>query len=108
MGLLRNGPMPNWHPADGEIREVCQQAAKLCTEKGTDLAKLAIQFSVQHENIPTTLVSTASPENMRRNIKWTEEPIDQQLLLEVLKILEPIHNRTWTSGTLEWSNGDKI
>ncbi|BAM46510.1 aldo/keto reductase [Amphibacillus xylanus] len=96
MGLLssRGGP-PEWHPADDEIKRVCQEAANYCKEQGADIAKLAIQFAVSNELIPTTLVSTANPTNMRHNIQWATEPIDEQLLHAVLTILKPIHNKTW-------------
>lgn len=96
MGLLssKGGP-PAWHPASDEIKRTCQKATEYCQAQGADLSKLAIQFSVNHEQIPTTLVSTANIKNMRNNIKWVNEPIDQELLKKVLEILEPIRNKTW-------------
>ncbi|HLU22808.1 MAG TPA: aldo/keto reductase [Bacillaceae bacterium] len=103
MGLLSTRPVPDWHPADDEIRSVCKKAAAFCAENGMNISKLAIQFAVQNELIPTTLVSTASVENIRNNIAWAEEPIDENLLKEVLKILQPIHNKTWPSGNSDWS-----
>lgn len=102
MGLLSSRPLVAWHPADHEIRMICKQAADFCSKNGADLSKLAIQFSVQNEKITTTLVSTASVENIGKNITWMEEPIDQDLLKEVLDILKPIQNRTWPSGNLEY------
>ncbi|UOQ46974.1 aldo/keto reductase [Gracilibacillus caseinilyticus] len=102
MGLLNARPVAEWHPADKEIISICKHAASFCATQGEDLAKLAIQFAVQNERIPTTLVSTASEENITNNIKWIEEPINQDLLGSVLDILEPIHNKTWSSGKEEW------
>jgi L-galactose dehydrogenase len=104
MGLLSSRPVPDWHPADQEIRKICKQAADYCARNGADISKLAIQYAVQNEQIPTTLVSTASVENIKKNIAWTEEPIDQDLLKEVLDILKPIHNKTWTSGESEYAD----
>ena len=104
MGLLSSRTAPDWHPADEEIRVTCKQAAEFCEKNGTDLSKLAIQFAVNNEKIPTTLVSTASVENIQKNIKWTEEPMDEALLNDVLDILKPIHNRTWPSGKEEKVN----
>ncbi|PLS04880.1 aldo/keto reductase [Neobacillus cucumis] len=103
MGLLSSRPVADWHPASEEIRMICKQAAEFCKENGTDLSKLAIQFSVQNEIIPTTLVSTASVENIKKNIEWTDEPVDVELLNSILEILEPIHNKTWPSGNPEFS-----
>jgi L-galactose dehydrogenase len=103
MGLLSSRPVADWHPASEEIRVICKQAAEFCEKNGVDLSKLAIQYAVQNELIPTTLVSTASLENIKKNIKWTEEPIDEDLLTGVLTILEPIHNQTWPSGNPEFA-----
>ncbi|PGV51700.1 aldo/keto reductase [Bacillus sp. AFS037270] len=103
MGLLSSRTVADWHPASEGIRMICNQAAEFCKENGTDLSKLAIQFSIQNETIPTTLVSTASVENIRKNIQWTDEPIDEEMLSIVLEILEPIHNKTWPSGNPEFA-----
>lgn len=105
MGLLSGRPVPDWHPASDEMRQLCKKAADYCASKGVELAKLAVQFSVANDRIPTTLVSTANPANMVRNIEWIEESIDQSLLNEVLEILAPIHNRTWTSGIEVYHKG---
>lgn len=102
MGLLSSRPVADWHPADKEIRMLCKQAADFCMENGADLSKLAIQYAVQNEQIPTTLVSTASEVNIKKNITWTEEPMDHVLIKKVLEILKPIHNKTWPSGNIEY------
>ncbi|CAN7289254.1 aldo/keto reductase [Paenibacillus sp. LjRoot153] len=103
MGLLSTRPAAQWHPASAEIQRLCKLAAEHCAMKGTDIAKLAIQYATANERIPTTLVSTANPDNIRKNILWTEEPMDTELLQEVLEILEPIHNRSWMSGRPEYN-----
>lgn len=102
MGLLSNRDVPDWHPAGGDIKAACRRAAEHCRSKGADIAKLAVQFSTADERIPTTLVSTATPENIRNNILWTEEPMDESLLREVLDILKPVDGATWPSGRPEW------
>ena len=101
MGLLSQRGTPAWHPATDEIKEVCAKAAQYCTDKGVRIEKLAVQFSVRHPDIPTTLVGTANPENINRNIDWIEEPMDEDLLQEVQEILKPIQNKTWPSGRPE-------
>ncbi|NMO95833.1 aldo/keto reductase [Paenibacillus lemnae] len=104
MGLLSLRGAPEWHPASREIQETCQKAAQFCKDQGEDIAKLAVQFSTSNPDIPTTLVSTATPANIVRNAKWSAEPMDEHLLSEVLKILEPIHNQTWVSGRPEYNS----
>jgi L-galactose dehydrogenase len=108
MGLLHGGEIAPWHPASEHIREACQEAAAYCASKGASLAKLAIQFAVANERIPTTLVSTSNPANLERNIQWTNEPMDQELLDEVLAILKPIQGRTWVSGRPEYNEDIKL
>ena len=101
MGLLSNRSVPEWHPASQEIKDVCSKAAYFCKQHGEDISKLAIQYSVANEKVPTTLVSTASVENVKKNIEWANHPIDLEFLKEVLAILVPIHNKTWSSGRSE-------
>ena len=108
MGLLSTRPAAEWHPASAEIQRLCKQAAEHCAKKGTDIAKLAMQYATANERIPTTLVSTANPDNIRKNIQWTDEPMDTELLQEVLAILEPIHNRSWISGRPEYNENTSI
>lgn len=103
MGLLSTRGAPAWHPADDRVKQICLQAARFCAEQGTDIAKLAVQFATANERIPTTLVSSASEHNIRNNAAWIEEPLDQGLLSEVLRILAPIRNESWASGRPEYN-----
>ena len=63
--------------------------------------KLAIQFAVAHPGIATTLVSSANPENIRRNAGYASEPMDHELLARVVEILRPVHNHNFTRGRPE-------
>ncbi|WP_337035253.1 aldo/keto reductase [Paenibacillus illinoisensis] len=103
MGLLSTRGTPAWHPADERVKQVCLEAAQFCAEQGVNIAKLAVQFATANEQIPTTLVSSASEDNIRHNAEWVDEPLDEELLAEVLRILTPIHNITWTSGRPEYN-----
>ena len=98
--LTQEGP-PEWHPAPAGVKAKCAEAAAYCAAHGADLAKLALQFSVAHPEIHTTIVGTANPDRILENIRQIEEPIDQALLAKVQEILKPIHNITWTSGRPE-------
>ncbi|MGQ8871356.1 aldo/keto reductase [Paenibacillus sp. TSA_86.1] len=103
MGLLSTRGTPDWHPAGDRVKELCLKAARFCEEQGSNIAKLAVQFSTANEQIPTTLVSSASQQNIINNAAWVEEPLDQQLLEEVLRILAPLNNETWPSGRAEYN-----
>lgn len=103
MGLFSGQGTPDWHPANARLKEVCRQAIDYCASQGEDIAKLAVQFSTYNELIPTTLVSTASVDNIVNNAGWTDEPLDRELLQKVLEILAPIHNESWRSGLDEYN-----
>ena len=98
MRLLNMGTLPDWHPAPEELRIKCAEAAQYCSDHGSDIAKLALQFSASNSDVPTTIVGTANPDRVRKYIEHISEPIDEELLREVLEILKPIHNLSWASG----------
>ncbi len=101
MRLLSDEGPPKWHPAPAEVREKCAEAARYCRERGADIGKLALQFSVANPAIHTNIVGTANPNRILQNIREMEEPLDEELLHGVLELLRPIHNRTWASGRPE-------
>jgi L-galactose dehydrogenase len=106
MGLLTPRGVPPWHPAPPTLVAGARRAVEYCESIGADIVKLAIQFAVAHPAIATTLVGTANPENIRRNIAWASEPLDEGLLARVLEILRPVHNHNFTRGRPE--NRDPI
>jgi aryl-alcohol dehydrogenase-like predicted oxidoreductase len=98
--LLSRGP-GEWHLLNSFQREAIDQAIAFCRDHGTQIEKLAIQHSLSHDRIPTTLVSTANPGRLKQNITWLEETPDPELIRAVRKILAPIHNVDWDFGN--WS-----
>jgi len=90
--LLTNAPLPKWLKEPEEVKAAARRAAGHCGRKGVDLAKLAIQFSISNPDITTTIAGSANPENIRNWAKWAAEPIDEQLLAEVLEIFKPVKN----------------
>jgi len=98
MGLLTERGAPSWHPASKAIQEGCAKAVRHCRAKGEDIVKLAVQFCCANPDIATTLVGSANPKNIRDNIAYVDEPLNEQLVAEVMEILAPIHNLTFTRG----------
>jgi L-galactose dehydrogenase len=101
MGLLTPQGAPAWHPASKVVIDGCRNAVEYCQKRGIDIVRLAIQFACSQPDIATTLVSTARPGNIRDNIAYAEEPMDETLLAEVLEVLKPIHNFNFTRGRSE-------
>ena len=106
MGLLTPRGAPAWHPAPPALVEGARRATAYCQAVGADIVKLAIQFAVANPGNATTLVGSANPENIRRNIVHAGEPVDQELMARVLELLQPIHNHNFTRGRPE--NRDPI
>jgi len=101
MGLLTPQGAPAWHPASKAIIDGCRRAVEYCQKRGIDIVKPAIQFACSQPDIATTLVSTARSSNIRDNIAYAEEQVDESLLTELLDVLKPIHNFNFTRGRLE-------
>ena len=106
MGLLTERGTPVWHPAPKRMLEVARQAVDYCRANGLDIVKLAVQYSISHPGIASTLVGSASPDNMLKNIAFAEAPVEFEAIARVLEILRPIHNHNFTRGLPE--NRDTI
>ena len=98
MGLLSERGVPAWHPAPQPLVEACSRAAQHCKAKGYPIEKLAIQYALTNERIATTLFSSANPDNVARNLRWAEEPIDWQLVHEVQDIIGKQQRVSWKNS----------
>ena len=87
MGLLSQRGAPDWHPAPEPLKAACKRAADYCKEKGYPIEKLAVQYSTSNPRIATTLFSSANPANVLKNIGYVNEPMDEQLVADVQKII---------------------
>lgn len=94
-GLLTDRGPADWHPAKPADRALFRTAAEFCRSQGTSISRLALQFSSQNPEVPTTLFSTANPESVHRNVVDYEQPYDKALIAELQKILQPILNKEW-------------
>jgi L-galactose dehydrogenase len=106
MGLLTPRGVPSWHPAPAPMVNGARKAVEFCASIGADIVKLAVQFCVAHPGIATTLIGSANPDNIRKNVAYAEAPIDFGLMAKVLAVLQPIHNHNFTRGRPE--NRDAI
>jgi aryl-alcohol dehydrogenase-like predicted oxidoreductase len=99
--LLTNAPLPTWHKATPEVRAVCRRAAVHCAQRGVDIAQLALQFSIANPDLTTCITGSANPGRIREWARWAAQPLDKELLQEVLDILKPIHNWFYIEGRPE-------
>ncbi len=99
--LLTNATLPPWHKATSLVRETAAKAAAHCAAHGVDIAQLALQFSIANPDMTTCVTGSANPQRVRQWAEWSRMPLDTQLLADVQKILEPIHNWFYIEGRPE-------
>jgi L-galactose dehydrogenase len=99
--LLTQAPLPAWLKEPESVKAAARAAAAHCARKGVDIAQLALQFSIAHPDITTTVSGSANPANIRNWAKWAAAPIDRQLLAEVQAIFAPVHNLGHREGLPE-------
>ncbi|KAL0422480.1 UNVERIFIED_CONTAM: L-galactose dehydrogenase [Sesamum latifolium] len=102
MGLLTESGPPEWHPAPPELKAACKAAASYCKEKGKNISKLAMEYSLSNKEISTILVGMNSVKQVDENVAAAQELAtvgkDEKTLTEVESILKPVKNQTWPSG----------
>ena len=99
--LLTSATLPEWHKATPEVREVAAKAVAHCKQAGTDIAKLALQYSVANPQFASCVTGSANPDRVSQWCDWLEDPMDEQLVAEVKEILKPIHNWVYVEGRPE-------
>ena len=60
-----------------------------------------MQFALSNPQIATTVVGTANPENIKKNVRWIAEPVDNKLLVKVQEMLAGIKDQNWIVGKPE-------
>ncbi|XP_052192030.1 L-galactose dehydrogenase [Diospyros lotus] len=102
MGLLTESGPPEWHPASPELKAACKAAATYCKEKGKNISKLAMQYSLSNKDISSILVGMNSVRQVEENVAAAKELAavgkDDKTLLEIEELLKPVKNQTWPSG----------
>ena len=100
LGLLTEaGPPPHIASLVGdEIRAAGRRAVKVCQDRGADVSFLANQYSIQRSGCATTLIGTAKQRHLDSAVAAVDEPIDEDLLADVLTAIGPDRGRHWISG----------
>ena len=98
MGLLTERGVPDWHPAPEALKRLSRKAVEYCKSKGIGIEQLAVSFSVHNPKIATTLFSTTNPENVLKTIRYSNTPLDRELLHDVQKIFEPGFRDSWVNS----------
>ncbi|RAL49432.1 hypothetical protein DM860_012865 [Cuscuta australis] len=133
MGLLTEPGPPEWHPASPELKvyshfcleflcesaisslfhicgflcqAACRATASHCKEKGKNISKIAIQYSLANAEISTILVGMKSVAQVEENVAAATEITatasgkEEETLSEISNILKHVKNQTWPSGNV--------
>lgn len=95
MGLLTHRGAPQWHPAPQSLVDACRRADEICMERHYPIEKLAMQFATSCPRIMSTVFSTTSPDNLRRNLEYVNEPMDNDLLKLVMQAIGDQKRVSW-------------
>jgi L-galactose dehydrogenase len=101
MRILTEKGAPEWHPAPRRVLEVGQKVAKYCRSQGGDIADLAMQFALQYEEVPTTVVGMSKVRHVDMNVKAVGVTPNPHLLAKVLEMITPVANVVWKEGRPE-------
>lgn len=104
MGLLSADGPPQWHSAPLALQEVSRQAAKLCSENGTSLARQALQFALCGQGIKTTLLGMDTVGMVRENVETLNLFPDEDMQRALKSLFEPVQGTTWHSGIDAWKD----
>jgi aryl-alcohol dehydrogenase-like predicted oxidoreductase len=95
--LTRAGPQP-WNSALPEIKEACKKAVEYCTQRGIDIAKLAVNYSTSFDEVTTTLMAINDSEMLDKNIQAAlglltdeEEEMKKELIEKYFNTLKQKH-----------------
>ena len=99
--LLTNASLPVWLKEPEEVKVAARRAAAICAEQGVDIAQLALQFSIAHPDLSTTIAGSANPKNIAKWARWASAPMDKELLEEVRAVFAPVKNVGHVEGLPE-------
>jgi L-galactose dehydrogenase len=99
--LLTRAELPSWLKEPPEVLAAAREAARLCAERGVDIACLALQYSCSRPGLATTIAGSANPDNIRQWAEWLAQPMDETLLDEVLRIFDPVRDIGHVEGLPE-------
>jgi L-galactose dehydrogenase len=105
MGILTETGPPAWHPAPAEVKSAGAEIVRFCTSRGVRVSEIALQFSLAHPVVATTLAGMATVQQVAVNLKAASEPVDNELTQEIREIWGRAADRNWTTGLAENQDG---
>ncbi|EDV94962.1 L-galactose dehydrogenase [Drosophila grimshawi] len=96
MGLLTNEGPQSWHPATEKQKISALQASNYCKERGVELGKLAMWYTMQLDDVSTFLVGMQTRQVLQMNLDAIRNGLNEreQEVLQHLKdniLVKPSH-----------------
>lgn len=87
LGMLTNAGPQSWHPAPKEQKQLAQQAAQVCRDRGVELGKLAMYYTIQLADVATFLTGMQTRELLDINLNAFYNGLDakEQEVLQYIK-----------------------
>lgn len=101
MGILGGQPVPDWHPADSEVRAIGPVFAATCRQFGADPGAIALAISLECPGLASTLCGMDTRAQVDANLAAAGMLIPTELRSAIEALLAPVRNRTWASGREE-------
>lgn len=101
LGLLTPTGLKADVPVGDAVRAASRRVNAICARRGVDIALVANQFAIQRSGCPTTVIGTTKPHHLESAVRAAVEPIDEDLLAEVLAATADVRNESWPSGLKE-------
>ena len=88
MGLFTDKPVPDWHPADNNTKNICKDIKKICKKYNEPISKIAFQYLYNLDNISTLLVG---PNNIVELDNYNDWIIGAELLnMNIINKITPL------------------
>ena len=101
LGLLTPGGLKADIPVSEAVIAAARRANDICRRHSIDIAFLANQFAIQRSGCPTTVIGTTKSHHLESAVRAATEPIDDDLLSEVLAATVDVQAMSWISGLTE-------
>ncbi|XP_012135029.1 uncharacterized protein LOC100880182 isoform X2 [Megachile rotundata] len=110
MGLLTNKGPQAWHPGSDNTKKLCTEAASYCRDNDIELARLALWYSMQCEDIATFLSGMQTLSDLNMSLDLVRNGIterEKNLLQEIQeKYISKVTEKHWEGKEFQtyWEN----
>lgn len=101
MGVLGGRAVPEWHPADAEVKAAGRAYAAECRKAKVNAGAAALRFCMGNAGVASTLVGMATRGEVWENLVALEMEMPEGLEERLAGIAGAVKGRVWQSGLAE-------